>query len=345
MEGHKRLAYVDIAKGIGILMVLLGHLLENGSPIKSMIYSFHMPLFFMLSGTVMKNESFRVQISKRFYGIWIPYVLWGFLFAGFSFSKAVYILYGTNETLIQAGSNGMLWFLSATFLASVIGGRVLSIGSRVKKRGRYLILSAGLLAAMSLVLSLLHNNIQFRGEAIGLPFALDVSILAAAFVVAGKFLAETFFQKTRMLKGYQQILLACIFAGASVAGIYEKNRNGYPQMATYDIGNPVFYFVVAVVAGTGVILLAQWIGLHAKGWQEWPVRYLSWLGTNSMLVFILHRTALYSFKKVCGDNGIGVFILAWAALLVYSSVLAFTIGRVCPFLAGRYRPQGQQEFR
>ena len=48
----KRIEYLDIAKGVGILLVVLGH---NDFEVISLfvqrlIYSFHMPLFFFLSG-------------------------------------------------------------------------------------------------------------------------------------------------------------------------------------------------------------------------------------------------------------------------------------------------------
>ena len=48
----QRDAVVDIAKGIGILLVVYGHL---HNPINTFIYAFHMPLFFFLSGFFIKN--------------------------------------------------------------------------------------------------------------------------------------------------------------------------------------------------------------------------------------------------------------------------------------------------
>lgn len=43
---------VDVAKGIGILLVILGHL---KNPIMDFIYAFHMPLFFFISGMFVKK--------------------------------------------------------------------------------------------------------------------------------------------------------------------------------------------------------------------------------------------------------------------------------------------------
>lgn len=53
-----RLTYIDIARGIAILLVVIGHLnqfyrnnLDISNPkMLSFIYTFHMPLFFIISG-------------------------------------------------------------------------------------------------------------------------------------------------------------------------------------------------------------------------------------------------------------------------------------------------------
>ena len=45
-----RIAWIDVAKGITILLVIIGHTLTFGSATRNFIFSFHMPLFFILSG-------------------------------------------------------------------------------------------------------------------------------------------------------------------------------------------------------------------------------------------------------------------------------------------------------
>lgn len=56
-EIMERLVYVDLLKGIAIILVVMGHMFEPytdwlHSPINQMIYSVHMPLFIFLSGFV-----------------------------------------------------------------------------------------------------------------------------------------------------------------------------------------------------------------------------------------------------------------------------------------------------
>lgn len=63
----KRIEYLDYAKGIGIILVVLGHILIKGN-IKIYIYSFHMPLFFIISGYLFNYINiinFKEVINKK----------------------------------------------------------------------------------------------------------------------------------------------------------------------------------------------------------------------------------------------------------------------------------------
>lgn len=61
---ERRLNYIDIAKGIGILMVFVGHCNELPDLLSRLIYSVHMPLFFILAGYFYRPESTN---NKSFY--------------------------------------------------------------------------------------------------------------------------------------------------------------------------------------------------------------------------------------------------------------------------------------
>ena len=74
MTNEKRLGWIDIAKGIGIMLVVLGHTIVPGLREKydvanflwTFIYSFHMPLFFFLSGYLFEHGLKRYADKKRF---------------------------------------------------------------------------------------------------------------------------------------------------------------------------------------------------------------------------------------------------------------------------------------
>lgn len=53
-----RLEWIDVARGIGIIAVVVGHVWTRGS-LRDAMYSFHMPLFFLLSGMLSRPQPVR----------------------------------------------------------------------------------------------------------------------------------------------------------------------------------------------------------------------------------------------------------------------------------------------
>ena len=56
MNNNNRKQWVDIAKGMGIILVVLAHALDKESIIWRIINQFHMPLFYMISGYLYRYQ-------------------------------------------------------------------------------------------------------------------------------------------------------------------------------------------------------------------------------------------------------------------------------------------------
>ena len=54
-QSLKRLQYLDLAKAVGMLCVLIGHSFIS-EKINTVIYAFHMPLFFFIAGFLFWNS-------------------------------------------------------------------------------------------------------------------------------------------------------------------------------------------------------------------------------------------------------------------------------------------------
>lgn len=72
----QRIESFDILKGIGIVLMIVGHLLMGqGTRIYDFIYSFHMPLFFIVTGYFYKKESLPKFFKKNRDQLIIPYLV------------------------------------------------------------------------------------------------------------------------------------------------------------------------------------------------------------------------------------------------------------------------------
>ena len=124
-----RIDYLDIAKGIGILLVVMGH--NDFSLISpfffKLIYSFHMPLFFFMSGIFFKSDlSFLTLLRRRFDSVLRPYIFIILLifFATLSFTKVDFV-HATSRLIKALYGNGhyldwvQLWFLPHLFVVSL----------------------------------------------------------------------------------------------------------------------------------------------------------------------------------------------------------------------------------
>lgn len=111
----KRIRWVDIAKGLGIVLVIFGHTYRNNPPL-IWLYSFHMPLFFFISGWLAKDNLLKegknqAYIFKKFLTLIIPYLL---------FSLLNYVYWIVIEIHFRNYNQGPIWFLVSLFVVEII---------------------------------------------------------------------------------------------------------------------------------------------------------------------------------------------------------------------------------
>ena len=130
---------ITIAKGIGILLVVLGHALKQTgvsnvprNALISIIYSFHMPLFFVLSGFVSvkilqysKMTEYINYIKSRATRLLIPYFVMGILYMPLKYFMSRFAInpYDFSQSwklILGDNPNTTMWFLYTLFWVSVI---------------------------------------------------------------------------------------------------------------------------------------------------------------------------------------------------------------------------------
>ncbi|MGA3281567.1 MAG: acyltransferase family protein [Smithella sp.] len=191
-----RIDWIDKLRGIGIILVFLGHE-KIDAGLKIYIYSFHMPLFFFLSGLVAsatrENMNFRHFFLKKVRTRLVPYISFGLItyllwiapriikwLIGYTsnislpegfispIDMIIGLLYGsgTDQWLIY---NILLWFLPCLFVTELLA----FVLTRISKKTSLLLLCIISLAIAGYVDS---QYMPFR-----MPFGGDVALIAAVF--------------------------------------------------------------------------------------------------------------------------------------------------------------------
>lgn len=133
--GSKRLDWIDIAKGIAIILVIVGHTVPNPSPLRHAIFSFHMPVFFILAGYTFRPKPWRELLSGSVSRLLVPYVVlalaWQvptFLMSGAPLTigtlvaglKTLVFASGVDVPGLCVTAVGMAWFLAALFTSRLL---------------------------------------------------------------------------------------------------------------------------------------------------------------------------------------------------------------------------------
>ena len=134
----ERLDYLDIAKAITIFLVLMGHTGASTAMFlyRRIIYTFHMPLFLLISGIVSERRtdgsgaSWRTFLRKNAYALLIPYFFWGILYTKFSYQSVLQVAYASWQTITASGTVLALWYLVCLFVARVEMEGVLALSGR-----------------------------------------------------------------------------------------------------------------------------------------------------------------------------------------------------------------------
>ncbi len=323
-----RLDWLDIARGLGIVLVVIGHALGGliDSPIGGevpafralffWIYTFHMPLFFLASGVLVaprldKNpDGFRRSLWSN---IAKPYFLWSFIqftliYAAGSVVNAPVDRYWPVILALPWKTVSQFWFLHALFML-----HLLSLTSwRALGPAAFLLLTLALKPLSQTVpvpdfLRLAANQAPYYG----LGVVIGTAGLARAFVdrsiafrlallpLAAALIAVAF----QVVPGLRPDIP---YATAKAAGL--ANLAWQPQA------------LPAALAGTAALVGLASLLTGRLG------RSLGFLGRRSMAIFILHIMAVAGTRIIC----LKIFGLTDATMVL---VLSTLIGLAGPLVA------------
>ncbi|UOQ45383.1 acyltransferase family protein [Halobacillus salinarum] len=284
MDSTKRQDWLDIAKGILIICVMMGHYgtVDDPPAIDQYLYWFHMPAFFIISGYLLKKpenwESFLQFTKKRAYRLLVPYFSFLFVITGvryiieagehslfFMAKDLAKLLYGGQ---LLSGLYAPFWFITCLFFAQVFFAFLVM---KVKK-DRYVI---GLLAIFYIFS--FAESAWFGKSGVPMPFNVDVSLIAMAYVGFGYY-GRSFINK---LQAKHSIVLGLICLAMVLDNIH--GRFNYELDLKYNIYHTFGAdLIVPIVFSLFVLTLSKAISkLDDHG-------ILVTLGSASLTIMYLH---------------------------------------------------------
>lgn len=285
-----RLDWLDIAKGIAMLLVIAGHTVPYASTVRHLIFSFHMPLFFVLAGYTFRVKPFKTVLSASFQRLIIPTIAifvirkaaelatvrpsWSALLS-FLIGAGKQLLFASGVDVGWAGAvgMGMMWFLVVLFFARLLLNFLLD-----PRRFKGMWVSAILLVGLVVI-----GDVIGAQKRLYLPCSLDLVPLASLFMLCG-LLARQCDLASRLngRKAVAIFIAAAVFWACTV-------RSSSMEMAA-RVNRPLLLSVACAIAG---LYLACMLAMCADHFARTPIMSsirtgLIFIGRNSMLLFTIH---------------------------------------------------------
>lgn len=264
---NKRVEWIDVLKGIGIILVVLGHN-QVTKYAGTYISSIHMPLFLLISGYLYDSKKYSKFINfleSRFKGIIIPFLFFTlislFTYMGLSMIRGEVIEWSKviRQFIISGVTplNLPLWFLKTLFVVELMF-------YFLKKYSK-------------------NNIILFVCLAIFLMISFNNHLFGLDFEVTRTFNALFFYGLGNLLRGkkidfkYKIFILLLTLVVSNIIVAKSVNINLYLAISLTD--HFMYFFLAACSGITSCYILARFINKS---------KILEYFGKNSLIVLGMH---------------------------------------------------------
>ena len=282
----KRIEWVDIAKGVAILLVCLGHR-DIPESMSDWIYSFHLPLFFFLAGYTTRFESypnFRAYAIRKVRVLLVPYFVFGLCVVVFNAGLTrCYYHCGVDPLQLLfdllVGKVQSIWFIPAFFLVEII-----SYGLNRLPKGK---------APSALALALLGYCLGRRFGATRFFWNFDVALVGLFFFWFARLLRDARINR-RLTRG-DIFLFGVALIAQTICLAFNAEVNMFHKR--YGI------FPIFLIEATGGVAAT----LSVCVWMEriaFLRRVFVFLGRNTIPILAFHKNVGYAILEI-------VFLRFW----------------------------------
>lgn len=271
---YSRNEYIDWLKGFAIILVVLGHCWTLDRGLFWLIYRFHMPLFFCISGYLFNNKrNFKDFLKIKLKTLIIPYMIFfliSFFITYFLITpisiKDVLKAFIFNGKYLTTINNWAIWYLPLFFIQSIIFYFITKITNN--KVFCIIILIFSLLTVPTYKFITLYTSNNF------IPFSIQVLPAATFFMGIGqlfKRFKEKFLNINRT--GLSLFSFALFIIGILLS---LNNSNQIISISTYNYVFSALFIIPFIIIIT----------------QNNNNKVITYLGKNSLIILGLHRIIL-----------------------------------------------------
>lgn len=322
LHQNNYLKEIDLLKGIGIIYVVCGHLNPDFF-LLSHIYSFHMFLFFFISGILLTKSSsflpsFLPYMILKFKRLLYPYCFWMSVSCILSIYFFQYFPISYVNIFFFNGSvgwNSPLWFLVVIFETTIINFLFISYFKKI-----YYVIFAGVL-----LLSYI-----FIVNKIVLPFGLHIVPIGLVFQMLGNLVSGfNIKEKFCRLKKTKKIALCTILLFTNLSLTYSING----IISVYHIiYKSLFATYIAGIAG---VFLYYFISIiYCCNKESKLIDFISLFGKNSLFILCTHYFFLKFIQLISiylggidlwnWQNTIKSIVITVLLLLIYYMIFKYT---------------------
>lgn len=300
-EETRRDDAVDLVRTWGLLAIVVGHL-WSGELIRNGIYTWHVPLFFLLTGYLWKEgKSYRAMVRAKISSLIIPYTTWLLLIS----IPVVLLLIQEEENPIPAieiillgGANlgspfSAFWFVTSLFFATLL----FKLFERLNTRAQIF---------TSLAIFGLWPPIATSIDP--LPFALETVPIAIAYIALGKSLKK-FIDKIKKADWKWTtfaltLSLLPFFAGLTTALDLKQMQTGTP--------------IISLILSTQISMLLLVIAFKISNvLPEVYRRYNSYFVSCGLALILNHTAMIYIFTQINVPKYAQLIAIILANIILY----------------------------
>ena len=294
----QRLDYIDDAKAFAILLMIIGHM-ATYKTVDVLIYGFHIPLFFIVSGMFFNpDRSLGENVKKGFKQLIVPYLCFEIInlaicwispymhpqqyhgitgWVGIFKAAVLGILFGQDYvTNISFLPLGPLWFLVALFFARLIFA---ALSKLIKNK--YLLVAVASALGIGLYFGLSVNILPFKSAGTNI-FSIRCAAMGLPFYAFGYLMRGIDFTKIK----YRPVIMVLLAAFYVISALY----NGIGGIDELAYGKcMVLFYLNAIVGTVAVILFFSLV--------EMP-EYVHNVGRNTLLILGLSAFPTVAYKSM-----------------------------------------------